>query len=174
MFIVRYDDSQNYMDYGIVDTDIDWWDNLGKGVPVSTTWRPMRLEAEGKVTSDSPSVWSGTLALSRRSWDTMKSLIGPYGEVFNLSHPADDYVLFNPTCCCLELSTEAVVSRFESGRIKHLVKPIVRRRSAEGFVIGKLHESPAIDIFVGAVFVELWSNAGFVGLVFEPVREAEE
>jgi hypothetical protein len=174
MFAVRSDDSQDYMDFGIVDTGLSWWDNLGKGVPVSTVWRPMRLEAEGEIASDSPSVWSGTLALSRRSWDTVKSLIAPYGEVFDLLPPADGYVLFNPTCCCLELSAEAVVRRFESGRIKHLVKPVVRRGSAEGLVIGKLRESPAIDIFVGEAFVELWVKAGFTGLVFEPVREAEE
>jgi len=162
------------MFFGIADVGAPWWDNLGKGLPLSGDWREMALELEPGAYSDSPTIWSGTVSFSRRSWESMRDTVSLYGEAFELHGPAGDYVLFNPLDRRLVLSKQSEVMRTEAGRLMHIRKPVLRQDSAEELVIGKLNESPAIDVFVGQAFVDAWVKGGFVGLAFEAVSTSRE
>ncbi|MEZ4250521.1 MAG: hypothetical protein R3B99_19990 [Polyangiales bacterium] len=173
VYLAQCDHSVEYMAFGGTNVNLPWWDDLGKGVSVAARWREMPLELEPGEYSDSPTVWPGTIVFSRRSWVVMQSVVGPLGEAFELHGPAEDYVLFNPLVCDLVLSEEADVRRFEDGRVKYVLKSVVRRDSTSNLVIGKAREYPLAEIYVGPPFVDAWSRGGFVGLAFAPVPTAE-
>ncbi|MCB9614852.1 MAG: hypothetical protein H6721_04925 [Sandaracinus sp.] len=134
----------------------------------------MKLECEPGEYTDSPTVWTGTIVFSRRSWLAMKDLIGHLGEVFELHGAASGFFLFNPLVNELVLSRRANVKRFDDGRLMFVLNPILRRDSAEGLIVGMLKEAPGSEVYVGQPFVDAWRRGGFVGLAFDPVPTAEE
>lgn len=156
--------------------DFETFDLRIDGERRSDDWKPIPVrlvaEDEGRPLLESDSPWLGAHALvfRRRAIDVLGDLLETHGELLPLDCAEAELHVFNATKVIDALDAErSSVVRFGEGRIMRVERYVFRPEALRGIHVFKIPDLRVSPTFVDEHFVERWTSAGLVGLVFDEV-----
>lgn len=175
--------AQNAFDLVQPVDDDDWktLQNLLNGEPRKAGWTAPQMKVvrsyKGRKykSADCPWYTGSGLALRERAMHAVKDLVESCGELLPFSVEGEPFYFVNARIISGALDMEkSDISRFTSGRIMSINKPVFYAQKLEGLALFRLSEISVSVLYLGESFVRRWNEAGLTGIRFEKLFDSDE